>query len=106
VREQTIEQPLRLLITTLQYVVVDEPKTAEQKCSFAGWQAINGIFSFVPQNELIGVDTSLLLLPLVGFLPATDPRIRGTLQAIEQRLLANVLDCAWRNREPNWAWDL
>jgi len=31
----------------------------------------------------------LLLLPLVGFLPATDPRIRGTLQAIEQRLLVN-----------------
>ena len=25
----------------------------------------------------------------MGFLPATDPRIRGTLQAIEQRLLVN-----------------
>jgi hypothetical protein len=36
-REQTIEQPLRLLITTLQYVVIDEPKTADQKCPFAGW---------------------------------------------------------------------
>jgi GH15 family glucan-1,4-alpha-glucosidase len=27
------------------------------------------------------------LLPLVGFLPATDPRIRGTLRAIEDKLL-------------------
>jgi len=35
------------------------------------------------------LDASLLLLPLVGFLPATDPRIRGTLQAIEQKLLVN-----------------
>jgi GH15 family glucan-1,4-alpha-glucosidase len=35
------------------------------------------------------LDASLLLLPLVGFLPATDPRIQGTLQAIEQKLLVN-----------------
>jgi GH15 family glucan-1,4-alpha-glucosidase len=32
-------------------------------------------------------DASLLMLPLVGFLPATDPRICGTVEAIEQRLL-------------------
>ena len=35
------------------------------------------------------LDASLLLLPIVGFLPATDPRIQGTLQAIEQKLLVN-----------------
>ncbi len=35
------------------------------------------------------LDASLLLLPLVGFLPASDPRIKGTLQAIEDRLLIN-----------------
>jgi GH15 family glucan-1,4-alpha-glucosidase len=35
------------------------------------------------------LDASLLLLPLVGFLPITDPRIQGTLQAIEQKLLVN-----------------
>ncbi|HEX4827138.1 MAG TPA: glycoside hydrolase family 15 protein, partial [Xanthobacteraceae bacterium] len=32
---------------------------------------------------------SLLLLPLVGFLPPDDPRVRGTLQAIERRLLVD-----------------
>jgi GH15 family glucan-1,4-alpha-glucosidase len=32
-------------------------------------------------------DASLLLIPLVGFLPAGDPRIRGTLRAIEDKLL-------------------
>jgi len=32
------------------------------------------------------VDASLLMLPLVGFLPATDPRMVGTVEAIQQRL--------------------
>jgi GH15 family glucan-1,4-alpha-glucosidase len=35
------------------------------------------------------VDASLLLLPLVGFIPASDPRMRGTVEAIEQDLLWN-----------------
>ena len=33
------------------------------------------------------LDASLLLIPLVGFLPVTDPRVQGTLRAIEGRLL-------------------
>ena len=33
------------------------------------------------------LDASLLLLPLVGFLPADDPRIRGTIAAIERDLM-------------------
>jgi hypothetical protein len=35
------------------------------------------------------LDASLLLIPLVGFLPATDPRVRGTLRAIEDKLLVD-----------------
>ncbi len=35
------------------------------------------------------LDASLLLLPIVGFLPPSDRRIVGTLQAIEQRLLVD-----------------
>jgi GH15 family glucan-1,4-alpha-glucosidase len=31
-------------------------------------------------------DASLLMIPLVGFLPATDPRMRGTVAAIQARL--------------------
>jgi GH15 family glucan-1,4-alpha-glucosidase len=45
--------------------------------------------SFVQAYGSKRLDASLLLLPLVGFLPATDPRIQGTLQAIEQKLLVN-----------------
>jgi GH15 family glucan-1,4-alpha-glucosidase len=45
------------------------------------------------------VDGSLLMLPLVGFLPATDPRMRGTVAAIERQLLAGGLVRRYRTRE-------
>jgi GH15 family glucan-1,4-alpha-glucosidase len=32
------------------------------------------------------LDASLLMMPLVGFLPASDPRVRGTIEAIERQL--------------------
>jgi GH15 family glucan-1,4-alpha-glucosidase len=37
------------------------------------------------------LDASLLLLPLVGFLPADDPRIAGTIAAIERELMEGGL---------------
>jgi GH15 family glucan-1,4-alpha-glucosidase len=45
--------------------------------------------SFVQAYGSKRLDASLLLIPLVGFLPASDPRIQGTLAAIEDRLLIN-----------------
>jgi GH15 family glucan-1,4-alpha-glucosidase len=33
------------------------------------------------------MDASLLMIPLVGFLPATDPRVRGTIEAVERELV-------------------
>ena len=33
------------------------------------------------------LDAALLMIPLVGFLPATDPHVRGTVAAIERELL-------------------
>ncbi|MBN9510294.1 MAG: glycoside hydrolase family 15 protein [Alphaproteobacteria bacterium] len=35
------------------------------------------------------LDASLLMIPLVNFLPATDPRVLGTVAAIERELLAD-----------------
>jgi GH15 family glucan-1,4-alpha-glucosidase len=35
------------------------------------------------------LDASLLMIPLVNFLPATDPRMRGTIDAIERELMSN-----------------
>ncbi len=45
------------------------------------------IGSFVESYGSQLLDASLLLLPAVGFLPCSDPRIRGTIEAIEQHLL-------------------
>ncbi|HWZ68471.1 MAG TPA: glycoside hydrolase family 15 protein [Stellaceae bacterium] len=48
-----------------------------------------GLGSFVQAYGSKALDASLLLLPLVGFLPPTDPRIIGTVAAIEQRLVVD-----------------
>lgn len=42
------------------------------------------------------LDASALVIPLVGFLPASDPRMRSTIQAIRQRLTANGLVYRYR----------
>src|SRR5208337_440703 len=43
--------------------------------------------SFVQAYGSKRLDASLLQMPLVGFLPPSDPRIRGTLRAIKEKLL-------------------
>ncbi|HWU25307.1 MAG TPA: glycoside hydrolase family 15 protein [Rhizomicrobium sp.] len=43
--------------------------------------------SFVQYYGSKQLDGALLMIPLVGFLPATDPRVRGTVAAIERELL-------------------
>jgi GH15 family glucan-1,4-alpha-glucosidase len=45
------------------------------------------------------LDASLLLIPLVGFLPASDPRVRGTVDAVERGLLHDGFVLRYRTRE-------
>jgi GH15 family glucan-1,4-alpha-glucosidase len=45
--------------------------------------------SFVQAYGSKQLDASLLLMPCVGFLPIDDPRVRGTVGAIERRLLVD-----------------
>ena len=47
--------------------------------------------SFVQYYGGTALDASLLLLPVVGFLPADDPRIKGTVAAIQRDLVVNGL---------------
>jgi len=47
------------------------------------------IGSFVQAYGSKALDASLLLLAIVGFLPSSDPRIVGTVRAIETRLLVS-----------------
>jgi len=46
-----------------------------------------GLGSFVQSYGSQELDASLLLIPLIGFLPASDKRVRGTIEAIERDLL-------------------
>ncbi|AMV35861.1 glycoside hydrolase family 15 protein [Planctomyces sp. SH-PL62] len=43
--------------------------------------------SFVQSFGSDLLDASLLMIPLVGFLPPSDPRVRGTVEAVERHLL-------------------
>jgi GH15 family glucan-1,4-alpha-glucosidase len=47
--------------------------------------------SFVQYYGSKALDASLLMLPLVGFLPASDARVRGTVAAIERELTVDGL---------------
>jgi GH15 family glucan-1,4-alpha-glucosidase len=79
-------------------------KSAERfgfKAPLDGWQALRETIhrdvcekgfdaeqnSFVESYGSRLLDASILLLPAVGFLPASDPRVAGTLAAIERHLV-------------------
>jgi GH15 family glucan-1,4-alpha-glucosidase len=47
--------------------------------------------SFTQYYGGTGLDASLLFIPLSGFLPATDPRVVGTVEALERELLQDGL---------------
>ena len=50
-----------------------------------------GLNSFVRSYGSKQLDASLLLLPAIGFLPPEDPRIRGTVAAVERSLVTDGL---------------
>ena len=62
-----------------------------------GFNARRGSFVQSYGSELL--DASLLMIPLVGFLPAEDPRVRGTVEAIGRDLLVDGLVLRYRTRE-------
>jgi GH15 family glucan-1,4-alpha-glucosidase len=49
------------------------------------------INSFIQAYDSPHLDASLLLIPQVGFLPPEDPRVRGTIEAIERNLVIDGL---------------
>ncbi len=60
----------------------------EDVCANA-WDAQRGCF--VQAYGSSNLDASTLLIPLVGFLPADDPRVRGTVECIERGLVVDGL---------------
>jgi GH15 family glucan-1,4-alpha-glucosidase len=51
----------------------------------------SGLGSFVQSYGSTVLDASLLQIPLLGFLPISDPRVLGTIKTIERRLLVDGL---------------
>ena len=54
--------------------------------------------SFVQSYGSRELDASLLLIPCTGFLPPEDPRVRGTIEAIERHLTVDGLVLRYRSK--------
>jgi GH15 family glucan-1,4-alpha-glucosidase len=67
----------------------------EQICRFGFSRELNSFVQYFGSKEL---DASLLMLPVVGFLPADDPRVKGTVAAIEKNLLKDGLVARYNTR--------
>ena len=63
-----------------------------------------GVGAFTQSYGSDRLDASLLLLPLVGFLPVDDPRIAATVAAIERDLTKDGLVERYRADEENTTW--
>lgn len=61
-----------------------------------GWNEEKG--SFTQHYETTEVDASLLTIPLVGFLPGHDRRVRRTIQVIEEDLMRDGLLLRYRTQ--------
>ncbi|MDX6473576.1 MAG: hypothetical protein QOK22_2392 [Gaiellaceae bacterium] len=55
--------------------------------------------SFTQSYGSKDLDASLLLIPLVGFLPAVDPRVQGTVEAVERELVEHGFVLRYRTHE-------
>jgi GH15 family glucan-1,4-alpha-glucosidase len=77
-----VEQATLKRLTTLRTQIHDEV------CAEGYHPGIGTFVEYFGGQEL---DASLLLLPLVGFLPVEDPRISGTIAKIERELMEDGL---------------
>lgn len=64
-----------------------------------GYNAAKKAFTQFYGSEKL--DASLLMMPLVGFLPATDERVRNTIEAVERELMEGGFVLRYRARENN-----
>jgi alpha,alpha-trehalase len=62
-----------------------------------GWSTARGAYAQAFDSDEL--DAAVLLMPLVGFLPATDARMRATIEVIARDLTEDGLVLRYRNRE-------
>ena len=98
------------------WVAVDRMVKAVERFGLAGpverWRALRATIheevcrsgfdlernTFVQYYGGTDLDASLLMIPLVGFLPASDARVRGTVEAIERDLMADGFVLRYRTK--------
>jgi GH15 family glucan-1,4-alpha-glucosidase len=68
----------------------------KQICARAFDKKKNAFVQAYGSSEL---DASLLLMPVVGFLPGADPRVKGTVEAIERELMPRGLVMRYNTAE-------
>jgi GH15 family glucan-1,4-alpha-glucosidase len=64
-----------------------------------GFNQRRGVFTQSYDSDAL--DASLLLIPLVGFLPASDPRVIATVEAIQRELVYDGFVLRYRTEESN-----
>jgi GH15 family glucan-1,4-alpha-glucosidase len=67
----------------------------DEVCRLGFSRELNSFVQYYGSKEL---DASLLLLPVVGFLPPEDPRVQGTVAAIEKNLMHDGLVARYNTR--------
>src|SRR6516225_1366895 len=67
----------------------------DEVCRLGFSRELNSFVQYYGGKE---VDASLLMLPLVGFLPPEDPRVQGTVAAIEKNLMQDGLVERYRTK--------
>jgi GH15 family glucan-1,4-alpha-glucosidase len=67
----------------------------DEVCRLGFSRELNSFVQYYGSKEL---DASLLMLPLVGFLPPDDPRVQGTVAAIEKHLMGDGLVARYNTR--------
>jgi GH15 family glucan-1,4-alpha-glucosidase len=72
-------------------------KTIHDEVCAKGYDASRNTFTQYYGSK--SLDGSLLLIPLSGFLPPADPRVVGTVEAIERELMPNGLVLRYRTDE-------
>jgi GH15 family glucan-1,4-alpha-glucosidase len=70
----------------------------DEVCREAFHDELNSFTQAYGTSEL---DAATLLIPLVGFLPGTDPRVLGTIDAIQRDLMRDGFVERYRTRERN-----
>jgi GH15 family glucan-1,4-alpha-glucosidase len=67
----------------------------DEVCRLGFSRELNSFVQYYGSKEL---DASLLILPLVGFLPPEDPRVQGSVAAIEKNLMQDGLVARYSTR--------